>query len=212
MAALPCFGNVPLHQVPRTGCPRSLIPRAAWRRERWPLCRVPATLRCVSPLPCSAKMRYYITKPVARTTACHSEPPRMRRTEESTQAAEKWLQCNHTRVLIRKLYCNHTGSFDFAPCYSLGTSLRMTGGRRGGVSPLPCSAKMRYYITKPIARTAACRRCLIPRTGVIALHDLLRGQQYKCTPYCHFDRSEERNGEISHIVCMFLQCSLARIH
>ena len=38
----------------------------------------------VSPLPFSAKMRYYIAKPVARTAVCHSEPPRMRRVEEST--------------------------------------------------------------------------------------------------------------------------------
>ena len=59
-------------------------------------------------------------------TRCHSEPPRMRRVEESTQAAEKWLQCNHARAPIHKHYCHPARSFDFVPCYSLGTSLRIT--------------------------------------------------------------------------------------
>ena len=54
-------------------------------------------------------------------TRCHSEPPRMRRVEESTQAAEKWLQCNNARVPIHKHYCYPARSFDFVPRYSLGT-------------------------------------------------------------------------------------------
>ena len=49
----------------------------------------------MSPQPCSANGRYYIAQPVARPTACHSEPPRMRRVEESTSISAKWLQCNH---------------------------------------------------------------------------------------------------------------------
>ena len=54
---------------------------------------------------------------------------------------------------------------------------------RGGVSPLPCSARAvsappcsanrRCHIILFVARTAACRRCLIPRTGIISLHSLI---------------------------------------
>ena len=98
--------------VPRKRCPLCHVPRAAGRR-----CLIPRT--GVIALPSLLRGQ----------PKCHSEPPRMRRVEESTKAAAKWLQCNPTHVLIRKLYCNHTGSFDFVPRYSLGTSLRMTGWR-----------------------------------------------------------------------------------
>ena len=49
---------------------------------------------------------------------CHSEPPRMRRVEESTKAAAKRLLCNHARVPTHKLYCNTARSFDFVPRYA----------------------------------------------------------------------------------------------
>ena len=77
------------------------------------------------PRPCSANGRYRIAQPVARPTACHSEPPRMRRVEESTCAAAKRLLCNHARVPTHKLYCSPASSFDFEPRFSLGSPLRM---------------------------------------------------------------------------------------
>ena len=132
----------------------------------------------------------------------------MRRVEESTKAAAKWLQCNPTRVLIRKLYCHPARSFDFVPRFSLGTPLRMTGSAAfyaaclkrslpagcprcripatfrcirfrerallhcttccaaSGVSPLPYSANGRYYIIKPIARTAVVvNNITMPHSG-----------------------------------------------
>ena len=49
--------------------------------------------------------------------------------------------------------------------------------RKGGVSPLPYPANRRYCIILPVARTAACRRCRVPRTGVTALSCPLRGQR-----------------------------------
>ena len=81
---------------------------------------------------------------------CHSEPPRMRRVEESTQAAAKQLQCNHARVPIPKHYCHPARSFDFVPRYARHFA---QDDRTGDV--------------------AACPRGLIPRTGVIALHGLI---------------------------------------
>ena len=81
---------------------------------------------------------------------CHSEPPRMRRVEESTQAAAKQLQCNHARVPIPKHYCHPARSFDFVPRYARHFA---QDDRTGDV--------------------AACPRGLIPRTGVIALYSLI---------------------------------------
>ena len=52
-------------------------------------------------------------------------------------------------------------SFDFVPRYSLVTSLRMT----------ECTAF--YAVCLKRSLPTACRRCLVPRTDVIALHSLI---------------------------------------
>ena len=116
----PCAGNVPLHQIPRTAGCRCLIPRAASCRGRVPRTGVTALHSLLRGQP-----RVIIAQPVARPTACHSEPPRMRRVEESTCAAAKRLLCNHARVPTHKLYCSPARSFDFEPRFSLGSPLRM---------------------------------------------------------------------------------------
>ena len=107
-------------------------------------CRVPRTsvITLHNLIPRTAEAHLLL-----RSTRCHSEPPRMRRVEESTKAAEKQLLCNNARIPINKLYCYPARSFDFVPRYSLGTSLRMTG-------------------------RAACRRYRIPRKCVITLPSL----------------------------------------
>ena len=48
-----------------------------------------------------------------------------------------------------------SGAFAFAEHMNYSLASRKTVAFAGRVSLLPYSAKMRYYITKPIARTAA---------------------------------------------------------
>ena len=172
---------------------------------------------------------------------CHSEPPRMRRVEESAWVAVKRLLCNHAyapsllsfrpkRGVKRRaeksltlydcfynvhlpvfytltLYYNPARSFDFVPRYSLVTSLRMTectafyaaclkrslpaGVSRNNVprtdiialhNIIPRTVIATNNITMPrsvrrLRRAPSCRRGRVPRTGVIALYSLLRGQR-----------------------------------
>ena len=172
------------------GCPRYRIPR-----ERCPLCRVPATFRCirfrerrvavalfrerallhcmaccadsVSPLPCSAKMRYCIAQPycaanrdvILSRRACGVSKNLLRLPQSDYNATMPILRpplsfrpkrgvkrraerrnlshCTHAFAMnicpcsIPSPYCNPARSFGFVPRYSLGTSLRMTGGQRG---------------------------------------------------------------------------------
>ena len=83
------------------------------------------------------------------------------------------------------------------------------------VSALPCSANVCYCIAQPYC--AANRTVILSRRACGASKNLLRLPQsdYNAImpvflpPPCHFDRSEEqsdeRSGEISHIVRLFLQ-------
>ena len=110
---------------------------------------------------------------------CHSEPPRMRRVEESNNAAEKQLQCNHTRVPIFTPYRTPAGSFDFEPRYSLGSPLRMTERTAcriafiritGSAFPQNGYNKYRYIVNSSHEGLASC----------IRLSFFLRVQPFNC--------------------------------
>ena len=92
---IPRTGVITLHNIiPRTACRRGLIPRTGV-----------ITLHNTIPRPARCRRGLILrtcfitlSSPLRGQQRCHSEPPRMRRVEESTLATEKRLQCNHARV------------------------------------------------------------------------------------------------------------------
>ena len=120
-------------------------------------------------------------------------------------------------------------AFAFAEHTKLSLASRKTAAFVGGVSPLPYSARAvsalpysanrRYRIAQPCC--AANRDVILSRRTSGASKNLFRFPQSSCNaimpmlrPLLSFRLSERQrtHGEISHIVRMLLQCTLACIH
>ena len=188
------------------GCPRGHVPR-----ERWSLRHIPATFRCIMfreqvLLHCSAHSadsrdvilsrracdasKNLLRFPQSSCSAIVSAfPPLSFRPKRGVKRRAERRNLSHCTIVfamyicpcsIPSPYCHPARSFDFVPRYTLGTSLRMT----------ECTAF--YAVCVKRSLPAACRRCRIPRTGIIALHGLLRGQ-----PHCHSEPPRMRRVEES---------------
>ena len=129
--------------------------------------RIPATFRCIRFRERRGAVALFRERALLHFTTlfrgqprCHSEPPRMRRVEESTKAAEKRLLCNHAHIPTHKLYCSPARSFDFVPRYARHSA---QDDRTGGVAGWPRGRIPRER----------CPLCRIPRTGVIAFYNTI---------------------------------------
>ena len=111
-----------------------------------------------------------------------------------------------------------SGAFAFAEHMNYSLASRKTVAFAGGVSPRPYPAKMRYRIAQPYC--AANRNVILSRRACGGAKNLLGLPRSDCNAIIptflplSFRLSERQrtHGEISHIVRLFLQCTLACIH